>query len=74
MPKYYFDVADGINILDKRGVVLRDRLEAVGYAQTLLAAVNERTPPTDARPWCIVVSDEQREHLFEVPSAEDMSS
>ena len=66
MPRYYFDIVDGEEHLDREGVVLDDlsaaRIEAVRLSAEVLKEMPERFWRSEL--WTMTVYDDARGKLF----------
>jgi hypothetical protein len=66
VPRYYFDIVDGEDLLDPHGSVLADlaaaRIESIRYSAEVLKEMPERF--WNSEQWTMTVSDAARVPLF----------
>ena len=73
MPRYFFNLIDGQPFEDTDGLELADcgeaRDEAIGFARDIIRDEPNRR---DWSSWCVRVTNEQGEHVLEVPFLETL--
>jgi len=70
MTDVFFHCSDDEHVLvDKRGAVIRDLVEAYEHAERLARSYIMKPGTEDWRKWCVHVTDEHDEEIFVLPFA-----
>lgn len=75
MPRYFFDIHDGVDTIDQDGTILRDVAHAKTEAAVFAASLLRDDPARfwNGEEWTVRVRDERRLVLFEITFSANLS-